>query len=1612
MKNTMMSSSGRMEKVTVRRSECADAEAIEGLITPEVRQLFGPVNVLRLLEKANLAVSLANEDGDVVAQASFFDHPAAALVDPPHWESFLRKHFKADALTPWNTLFLHLFVSQTCFSASSFQHIISAVFNTTAELDYVCLLCSTPFCLEAALDELLEPLQRLTEEEEAAELNLLLCNRQRLCPRLFVRPARVEDHDDVMHIVAQHTKILSVMRRPYFLSELIEAQDEHHHAAVCECDGVITGFISVTAEVDVRQLQEHFNLTQFGGLRKTRPDDGNDTDPHADSADEPPEEPPQEPPQEPLEEQDQEEEEEEELQEGDKEVLSATFEETSAEPNTFCIQFFFSEKNYEIRSLDLIPYIFQLFPDLDFCIITVPTLSPDFPLLQNFLRVPPRPSSLLPSDLYVLHCDALRRIKVRPAVESDRDAVAGLMADIRLEGDAVLQDLDLIFNTQSDGAECPLQAFLADVDGAIVGTLIISDEKDMEYIRARFNIENFIYFSHHGAHEHAQLRHFVLRHRFQHFSRHFFKETLRLARKSNLYHRVYPLDSGQESSCVHHLDFVLDCAVPVRPRRQIIYPLRELGANAPARSITDEQAPFALNLISRKLTMEPKLTVNARIVLVGASDTGLSFLEVLCFCPHLRFNNLTLISTHGFPADCSLTGAEFLSTSHAYSSRDMAQLPLRSCVTEVAAKMVAIQRKSKHVVVSSGAKIPYDYLVLCTGLQYQVPCPKEVTQDQLKTNDQHEVPSFPPRYTGTVPSNFFTLNDPHDCNAARSWLLKNFVRRKDNVIVYGNGLDVFTTVEMLLRIGVRGSCIHLVLTPPQRTLADDLSPVSDVTNDPLVEGDVTRDPPREIDVPNELTSESDVTKEPPPETNDPTTGRDVTDDLPREVDNTKASPSEIYDTNDLPPEIDETNDSRHEGEITDESPRESDATIDLPLEDDATNNSPHESDVTNDQLPENEVTDDSPPENDITNDSPPASDVTDTPLEIDITNDLPSESDTINDAPPDIDDIDDLPRESDITIDLSPENDTTSDPPPENDVTNDAPPESDVTSDLEIDGINESPREVGDANNSPPDDIANDSPPEIDVSNDVPPESDVTSDLEIDDNNESPRDIDDTNNSPADDVTNDSPPEIDDMDDSPPEIDVTDDLPHEVDDTKDSPSQVDDTDDRSPEIDDTDPLPCEESEVRSESPPKSDVTNESPPQIDVTNNSPPEIDTSNDSPPQIDLTNNPVPENGTSTDPLPKRSLTNEPTSTTRVVKDPLPESLFADLSPTEPSGLYFFDAGVESAVIAAMKKAQIQVHHDCLLTQMNNGEHPDPLTSVSFSTASEPLHLPCGVFINLSSRGVDYDAFRSINSSFLVFDGRLVIDSAFRTNDTAIWGAGPLTKFSRSYYSDEWSHANFNSKEVGQDLAAVLLRHFDPTLEAPSEASAARNRLVPIYKQPKIQGGKLPGRLNYLHVTKPVASSPRGTFAGHARRVATGCPENGDYFCLHLDHNQVVETITCLSVKPLPVHNLMCLYAKHQQLLGQLLVRLYLKQIQDLYSFFRQSWCLAIFHDRFSDFEEEILQMTSKDAEFDKGGPQGTAPRDVIKDPATRAALRINSAKYLSFNRNLLPMFTCPDSL
>lgn len=58
--------------------------------------------------------------------------------------------------------------------------------------------------------------------------------------------------------------------------------------------------------------------------------------------------------------------------------------------------------------------------------------------------------------------------------------------------------------------------------------------------------------------------------------------------------------------------------VPVRARRQIDYPIEILGDNIPSERVLQNQEPYALNHINRKLVLEPKV----RHLLTSISEYG------------------------------------------------------------------------------------------------------------------------------------------------------------------------------------------------------------------------------------------------------------------------------------------------------------------------------------------------------------------------------------------------------------------------------------------------------------------------------------------------------------------------------------------------------------------------------------------------------------------------------------------------------------------------------------------------------------------------------------------------------------------------------------------------------------------------------------------------------------------------------------------------------------------------------------------------------------------------------------------------------------------------------
>ncbi|XP_072799814.1 cilia- and flagella-associated protein 61 isoform X3 [Vicugna pacos] len=1181
---------GKAEVVHCRRTQSHDIYCIKNLIRKFTQKLFGNLNVIHLLEKANLAITLHNDQEEIMAQATFLDYPNWNIARQHDWVSVFRELDSEIPCTPLNTLFMHLFVAVDEYSVGCCKEIIRTVFREVPELHFIFLIVPSYMSLGSTLITVFEQVGNAPSLLCDEDFTVHVCHRHSHRPQLHIREARVEDHDDLMPIFLRHDTVLRETYGEYFLGELIEAGDEENHAVVCEVEGAAVGFMSVCSRVNMQLLHECFDLGPFHGLCTPHPDDVLRPPPKPGLRGSPGAElgrssqdtqRTEEEPQEAVSPEARErvqgritkdaavEEASSPVPSGNTGEVEDTGklsqehsaddvgysvstassasvslpEETGSFRPTyrgasaaFRIQLFCVDEKYEARSLDFMNFVFGLFPDKNFCVISLPHLTPEFVLIQNFVKAVPFSTCTLEQDLYIFHrAGLLKSITIRLATVSDTPGVEKLVSTLMLNK-SILEDLKQYNEARRDPDGTPLQVFVAEVAEQVAGVAVIRDEMDIEYIRSHYNIEDFIYFSHHQREEHGRLYHFALNPVFRHYTKFFLKEILRLGYKSCLYYAVYP-------------------------------------------QAKEGKVSYALNHTNRKLTLEPKITINAKIVVVGASSVGISFLDTLVFCSHLKFSNLTLISTHGLPGK-KLLGSEqrkFLASDHCFNDRDHAVLSLCSWVSVVVGRMTAIDRAAKRVMVSGEEVVLYDHLVLCTGLQYQVPCPTGADISQHPTN-REVLDSSRRRYTGPVPRNHFTLNDEEDCLRALTWIRNNSITTEGHVIVYGNTIDTYTTVEVLLSVGVRGSHIHLVQHPPTSTIT------------------------------------------------------------------------------------------------------------------------------------------------------------------------------------------------------------------------------------------------------------------------------------------------------------------------------------------------------------------C--------------INNYS-----------------------------------------------------------------------------------VESAVEDALRAAGVTVYRDALLAQWNDGQDPDPIRSASFTTPTKPFTLPCSVFFSFCEKNVDYETFKAFNDACLVYDGRLVIDASFHTNDIAIRAAGPLTKFSNRYYSNEWAHSSFNSKEIGFQLAAAMLSLFDPTLEPVTEPPADLDRLIPMYKGAKVKGGVLPGSYHYLHIAKPAIPTPLEVQMAQSDfgvEIVTGNAKGGNYFRIHINRYKMVETITCLSKVPFPAANYIRLFGQHEQALNNLCARYEEGLVPDLYSYFTEPWCMALFHDRFIDLRKELRQILSskegeslpsieelarqmEDEEINLPEKPRTYLKRVFRESIYKPLVERSILDYLRYNHYHLPMYAWP---
>ena len=91
-------------------------------------------------EKAVLAVTLSNDNEDVLGHAAFLDYPNVPGVDQAHWEEWLNDFYDCKGSNALNSVFMHYFVSRPEYSHGCSREIIRTMFNAVPELHYCFLV--------------------------------------------------------------------------------------------------------------------------------------------------------------------------------------------------------------------------------------------------------------------------------------------------------------------------------------------------------------------------------------------------------------------------------------------------------------------------------------------------------------------------------------------------------------------------------------------------------------------------------------------------------------------------------------------------------------------------------------------------------------------------------------------------------------------------------------------------------------------------------------------------------------------------------------------------------------------------------------------------------------------------------------------------------------------------------------------------------------------------------------------------------------------------------------------------------------------------------------------------------------------------------------------------------------------------------------------------------------------------------------------------------------------------------------------------------------------------------------------------------------------------------
>ena len=187
---------------------------------------------------------------------------------------------------------------------------------------------------------------------------------------------------------------------------------------------------------------------------------------------------------------------------------------------------------------------------------------------------------------------------------------------------------------------------------------------------------------------------------------------------------------------------------------------------------------------TRKALSDEKTKIHCRIVVSGASATGLAFIYNLLSIPYLHFTNILLLSPDGLPPHPNHSENMWFADTMDWLEREYLLLQLPGRFRMVESVLVDFDRFDKYIYTVGGTCEPYDQLILTTGRQYSIP--RELSVLHGAKNGV-----FP--LSGTL--NLAKIQQ----HVHESEIFEDAL---SSAVIYGYSLDIYSIASTIMRLGL------------------------------------------------------------------------------------------------------------------------------------------------------------------------------------------------------------------------------------------------------------------------------------------------------------------------------------------------------------------------------------------------------------------------------------------------------------------------------------------------------------------------------------------------------------------------------------------------------------------------------------------------------------------------------------------------------------------------------------------------------------------------------------------------------------------------------------------